>query len=89
LRYVKGTLRIGLSFIKSPSYLLSAFSHVYWAGCLDDRKSTSGYAIFFGPSISSWIARKEVTISRSNIVSEYKALANYTTEVIWVEELLG
>jgi histone deacetylase 1/2 len=40
LRYVKGTLKIGLTFQKSSSTLLSAFSDADWAGCLDDRRST-------------------------------------------------
>ena len=40
LRYVQGTLHVGLTFQKSSSSLLSAFSDADWAGCLDDRKST-------------------------------------------------
>ena len=38
LRYVKGTINIGLTFQRSSSSLLSAFSDADWAGCLDDRR---------------------------------------------------
>ena len=47
LRYVKDTLQLGLMFTHSSHALLSAFSDVDWAGCLDDRRSTGGFAIFF------------------------------------------
>ena len=58
VRYVKYTLNVGLNFSKSPSTLVSAFSDSDWAGCLDDRRSTGGFAIFFGPNLISWCAKK-------------------------------
>ncbi|XP_071683458.1 uncharacterized protein [Lolium perenne] len=87
-RYVKDTLKLGITFIKSSSTLLSAFSDADWAGCLDDRRSTGGFAIFVGPNLVSWSARKQATVSRSSTEAEYKALANATAEMIWVEALL-
>jgi histone deacetylase 1/2 len=88
LRYVQGTLKVGITFQKSNSTLLSAFSDADWAGCLDDRRSTGGFAIFFGPNLISWSARKQATVSRSSTEAEYKALANATAELIWVQALL-
>jgi hypothetical protein len=37
LRFVKGTLATGLKFRKSRSMLLSIFTDVDWAGCVDDE----------------------------------------------------
>jgi histone deacetylase 1/2 len=88
LRYVQGTLKVGITFQKSNSTLLSAFSDADWAGCLDDRRSTGGFAIFFGPNLISWSARKQATVSCSSTEAEYKALANATAELIWVQALL-
>jgi histone deacetylase 1/2 len=88
LRYVKDTSSLGITFQRSPSTLLSAFSDADWAGCLEDRRSTGGFAIFFGPNLVSWTARKQATVSRSSTEAEYKALANATTELIWVEAIL-
>lgn len=88
LRYVKHTMTVGLTFAKSPSTLVSAFSDADWAGCVDDRRSTGGFAVFFGPNLISWSAKKQATVSRSSTEAEYKSLANATAEVIWVQSLL-
>jgi histone deacetylase 1/2 len=58
LRYIKGTLKTGLTFRRSSSVLLSAFLDADWVGCPDDRKSTGGFAVFFGSNLISWSARK-------------------------------
>jgi histone deacetylase 1/2 len=88
LRYVKDTVNTGITFVKSSSTFLSAFSDADWAGSIDDRGSTRGFAIFIGPNLVSWSARKQATVSRSSTEAEYKSLANATAEMIWVEALL-
>ena len=88
LRYLKQCTRIGLKICKSNSMLVSAYSDADWAGSLDDRRSTGGFAVFLGNNLVSWSARKQATVSRSSIESEYKALANATAEIMWVQSLL-
>jgi histone deacetylase 1/2 len=88
LRYVKGTLDMGLHIRKSPSTEVSIYTDADWAGCVDDRRSTSGYAIYLGPNLVSWSSKKQPTVSRSSTEAKYKALANGAAEAIWVESLL-
>ena len=88
LRYVKGTLHTGLKFQKSPLTGISIFTDADWAGCVDDRRSTSGFAVFVGPNLISWSSKKQPTVSRSSTEAEYKALANGAAEAIWVDSLL-
>lgn len=74
VRYVKGTITVGLHLKRSSSVLLSAFTDKDWAGCPNDRRSTSGFAIYFGPNLISWNSRKEATMSRSSTEVKYKGL---------------
>jgi hypothetical protein len=86
LCYVRSTVTYGLHLRPAPSGMLSAFSDADWAGNPDDRRSTGGYAVFFSPNLIAWSARKQATVSCSS--TEYKVVANATTELIWVHSLL-
>ncbi|XP_031106128.1 uncharacterized protein LOC116010755 [Ipomoea triloba] len=88
IRYVKGTLHYGLHVTKSLSSELHAFSDSDWTGNPDDRKSTSGFAVYFGSNLVSWSCRKQRTVARLSTEAEYKALMDVTAEVTWLVSLL-
>lgn len=88
LWYVRGTIRYGLAVHKLPTLDIHAFSDSDWAGCPDDRKSTSGFAVFVGRNLVSWGCRKQKTMARYLNEAEYKGIADVSTEVTWIMYLL-
>jgi hypothetical protein len=78
----------GLQLHSSLNKIISAFIDADWARSVDDRRSTGGYAIFYGSNLISWSVRKQPTVSRSSTEAEYKALANAVAKIIWIQSLL-
>jgi hypothetical protein len=89
LRYLKGTPGKGLWFAKSGHLEVDGYSDSDWAGCQDDRRSTSGYCVFVGGNLVSWRSKKQTVVSRSTAEAEYRALSQGVCEVLWVKYLLG
>ena len=48
MRYLKGTDDFGLYYKKNKKFKLNAYTDADWGGNIDDRKSTSGGALFLG-----------------------------------------
>jgi hypothetical protein len=87
LRYLKGTLHLGLHFHPGPLHL-QAYSDADWAGDPNDRRSVSGSLVYFGSSPISWASKKQHTVSRSSTEAEYRALAITAAELAWIRQLL-
>ncbi|KAK4364469.1 hypothetical protein RND71_015827 [Anisodus tanguticus] len=86
--YVKGTLHFGLHLYKSSISRLSSYTDADWGGCLDTRRSTSGYCVFLGNNLVSWSAKRQSTLSRSSAETEYRGVANVVSESCWLRNLL-
>ncbi|GAU47169.1 hypothetical protein TSUD_28920 [Trifolium subterraneum] len=89
LRYLKQEPRLGLLFPRSSEIQILGYADADWAGCIDTRKSTSGYCFFLGTSLISWKAKKQQTISRSSSEAEYRALSSASCELQWLLYLLN
>jgi len=89
LRYVRGTLHLGLVLRPCQQEDLVVYSDADWAGCPDTRKSTSGYAVFLGDNLISWSSKRQNTVSRSSAEAEYRAVANAVAEASWLRQLLS
>jgi hypothetical protein len=84
IRYLKNNPGQGMLFSRDSELQLVGYSDADWAGCMDTRKSISGYCFFIGKSLISWRAKKQATVSRSSSEAEYRALSSATCELQWL-----
>ena len=73
LRYIQGTVSLGLFYSKIQDYKLASYSDSDWCRDRDDRKSTSGYVFFTGNTAFTWLSRKQPTMTLSTCEAEYVA----------------
>uniref|UniRef100_A0A7N2N2Q8 Flavin-containing monooxygenase n=1 Tax=Quercus lobata TaxID=97700 RepID=A0A7N2N2Q8_QUELO len=88
LRYLKGTLFHGLFYSAQSPLVLRAFFDTDWAGDPTDRRSTTGYCFLLGSSLISWRSKKQTFVAHYSTEAEYRALADTTSELLWLRWLL-
>lgn len=55
---------------------LISYTGVNWAGCSDTQRTTCGCCIYFGDYLIYCSAKRQHTLSRSSVETEYQGLAN-------------
>ena len=58
------------------------------AGCLDRRKSTSGYVFNFAEGAVSWQSKLQKCLALSTIEAEYIATFEAGEEILWMKRFL-
>nr|GEU57719.1 hypothetical protein [Tanacetum cinerariifolium] len=86
-RYLRGTVNMGLLYLKGSSFKLIAFSDADHAGCIDSRKSNSGGIQFLGYKLG-WMSKKQNCTAMSSVEAEYVALSASCTQVMWMRTQL-
>ncbi|EOY13165.1 Cysteine-rich RLK (RECEPTOR-like protein kinase) 8 [Theobroma cacao] len=89
LRYLKGTLDLGLYFKHVNDIKLIGFSISDWASSVENSKNTLSYACHLGNAMFSWNSKKQEVVEQSTIEAEYIAVAIATNQAIWLRKLLG
>ncbi|CAN6700356.1 unnamed protein product [Malus baccata var. baccata] len=88
IRYLQGTMNIGITFSANTVSKLTAFFDSDWAAYLNTRRSITGYVVYLGNNPISWQSKKQNSVSRSSTEAEYKALAHTAANIAWIQNIL-
>ncbi|CAI8615091.1 unnamed protein product [Vicia faba] len=75
LRYLNGTINLGIMYKRDGSEKLEAYTYSDYAGDLDDRKSTSRYVFMLSLGAVSWSSKKQQVVTLSTTEAEFIAAA--------------
>ncbi|XP_070057624.1 uncharacterized mitochondrial protein AtMg00810-like [Nicotiana tomentosiformis] len=89
LRYLKGTLDIGLFYSNDSDLTVSAYSDSDWAACVDTRRFVTGFCIVLGESLIGWKSKKQPVVSLCSADAEYRSISKVVAELTWLVRLLA
>ncbi|CAL1362691.1 unnamed protein product [Linum trigynum] len=89
LRYLQVTQDVGILFPSTGSAEITAYSDSDYAGCIDTRRSTSGWCVKFSGAFISWRCKKQDKVSKSSTEAEYRAMSEVGSEMVWIRRLLS
>lgn len=88
IRYIKKTINYGLYFNNNINLTLEIYSDADYAGCVQTRRSTSGYLFKIGSSVISWTSQRQNSVSLSSTEAEYIAASEAIKGIIWIIQLI-
>ena len=68
---------------------LNAWSDADHAGCVDTRRSMSGYIVKIGSTAVAWQCKRQACVALSSCESEYVACCLCARQVVWMRRLLA
>ncbi|SGY62767.1 BQ5605_C007g04732 [Microbotryum silenes-dioicae] len=86
LRYIKGTLDLGLTYRKT-NQPLHGYSDANWGACLTTSRSTMGYAFILSGAAIAWCSKREHRVAKSTTDVEYLSLSYASGDAIHLSEL--
>lgn len=88
LRYIKGTLSLGVFFSSTNTLKLEAYCGADWGSCTNTQKSLTGYCVFHGSALMSWKTKKQPSVSNSSAGAKFRAMAATVCELQWIAYIM-
>ena len=82
LRYLRGTVDVGITFMKCDDTGLNGYTDSDYGSCKDDRRTITGFSFNAGSGAISWAARRQTCVATSTIEAELHALREAVKEAV-------
>ncbi|XP_021713571.1 uncharacterized protein LOC110681754 [Chenopodium quinoa] len=84
VKYIKGTVDLGLFYPSNTDHTLSAYSDADWGSCIFSGRSLTGFCVFLGGALVSWKTKKKKVVSKSSCEAEFRSMSQTTSEIAWI-----
>ena len=74
--------------IRPTDISIEGFSDSDWAGCIDTRRSTSGFVWMMNGGAVSWRSKLQTIVALSSTEAEYVGATPAVQEILWLRDLL-
>ena len=89
MRYLQGTKDYMLMYRHTDNLDLVGYSDADFAGCVDSRKSTSGYIFIMAGGAVSWRSVKQTLIATSTMEAEFVSCFQATSQGVWLKSFIS
>jgi hypothetical protein len=89
MRYLKGTIDYGLTYVSDHEISLQGFTDSDWACSVTDWKSTSRCCFSLGSAMISWLSGKQTSVALNTVEAEYIVACLASNKAVWLRKLLA
>lgn len=89
MRYLQGTKHYMLMYERTHDLEVIGYSDSDFAGCVDSRKSTSGYIFMFAGGAVSWRSAKQTLTATSTMEAEFVSCFEATSHGVWLKSFIS
>ena len=84
MRYLQRTKEYMLTYQRSDILEIIGYSDSDFAGCLDSKRSTSGYIFLLAGGAISWKSAKQTLVATSTMEAKFIACYEASNQGIWL-----
>ena len=89
MRYLQGTKDYMLIYRRTYSLEVIGYSDADFVGCVDSRKSTSGYIFKLADGVVSWRSAKQTLIATSTMEAEFVSCFEASSHGVWLKSFIS
>ena len=89
MRYLQGTKDYMLMYRRTYSLEVIGYSDADFAGCVDSRKSTSGYIFKLDDGAVSWRSAKQTLTATSTMEAEFVSCFEASSHGVWLKSFIS